>query len=183
MRVSVYIRHYVSPDCRDIHQICHGSDSPVGVINSCIRRVEEGVLYGRLFFEAIHVARKSQEDVFGIENAGTAGREVVEAIHQETGPEGPPPAFCVTGAVQAVRECRQIRVLGLLDLQVQLQPAGRSERSPAKVPSIVEVVGCKIVQGKEESRLDQLQAERATAASIPGNCCKLRPERPVLNLK
>ena len=72
--------HDIAPNRGNIDEICRGTDRPVRIVNHWVGNVEVRVLDLDLRFKALEVARKSQENVFGVYNADMPGTEAVESI-------------------------------------------------------------------------------------------------------
>lgn len=151
LRGAINIRHDISPDRRNVDQIGHRPNRPVRVLNGWGSGVKVGVVYFDLRLEAVGVARKSQENVFGVDDAEESRTESVEAIHEVAAPESSSPAFSISMTVQTVGESLKVDVLALLELHIQSEPAGSSDSSSTGVPRIVRVVSREVVESEDQS--------------------------------
>jgi hypothetical protein len=152
-------------------------------MNSGVADVEVWVLDIGLRFEAVVVAGKSQENIFGVNDTEMARTETVESIQEVAAPEGPPSAFRITSSIQTVRKRLEVVIVALLDLQIQLEPARRSQRRTAEIPCVVRIVVREIVKRKKEARLDELDREPAVIARISSDRSILNAEWPVFRLE
>src|SRR5215469_9240119 len=85
--------------------------------------VEEGSVSLRLRFKQLGIAGKSQEDIFRLDHTGMIRAESVKTIYYVAAPEGSSSAFGVPMTIEAVWECLEEGIIGLLDFQIQLEAA------------------------------------------------------------